>query len=621
MRYIGNKTKLLDFIDELLVDKKILNKKLVFCDAFSGTATVGHHYKDKYKKIIANDNLYFSYVIAEAKLNSNNTNFKELGFDPFVYFNEVETSHFKNGFIYNNYAPTKGKRMYFSDENAKKIDFIRTTTEDWFKNKKITENEKYLLIASLLESVSLVANVAGVYGSYLKEWDPRAVKSMEFKRIEIKPHVDSLAEVHNDNVLTVIKKVKGDVLYLDPPYTKNQYSTQYHLLETIAKYDSPVIKGKGGSRDMSSLSSDFSKENNSHVAFERILANANFKYIILSYSTDGIMSKEYVESVMKRYGKPETFELRKIYYGRYQNSKAEKNNKHQEYIFYIEKKDKKDINFSSPLNYIGGKADMIEFLKENMPKNIRNFYDLFGGGLNVSINAEAERIIYNDINFKVRELLEHIIQNDIVEFQRYVTKTIKRFGLEANDKESYLKLREKYNSKKISERDVRDLFLLIMYGFQQQIRFNSKYDYNNPVGQACFNDKIREKLITFSNNAKEKNITLYSEDYSEFEKKIKKNDFVYLDPPYLITLGSYNDGKRGFNGWNEEEEIRLLKFLDRLNKKKVKFMLSNVLTHKGKINEILQDWINDNGYKTIEYKGKTRGNRKEIIVVNYEVII
>ena len=99
---------------------------------------------------------------------------------------------------------------------------------------------------------------------------------------------------------------------------------------------------------------------------------------------------------------------------------------------------------------------------------------------------------------------------------------------------------------------------------------------------------------------------------------ITKDDFVYLDPPYLITLGSYNDGKRGFNGWNEEEEKRLLNFITELNKKDVKFMLSNVLEHKGKTNNLLNDWIKKNDFKVIYYPEKTRGNRKEIIVINYE---
>lgn len=615
MRYIGNKTKILDEIDNLLEEKGLNKKSLKFFDAFTGTASVAHHYKDRYN-LIANDNLYFSYVIAEAKLNSKSKMFEKLGFDPFEFFNNADTSNIE-GFISKNFAPKLSERMYFSDENARLIDFIRQSIEDWYINEQITENEKYFLIASLIESVSKVANVAGVYGAYLKTWDPRAVKKMVYLPIDTQPYVDNLAEIYNDDILNVIKKVSGDILYLDPPYTKNQYSVQYHLLETIALYDNPILKGKTGARDMHEQSSDFSKNGEVQIAFEELIANAKFKHIILSYSSDGLMSKEYIESVLKRYGKKDTYEFKKFSYRRYKNSIAEDKENHCEYLFYIERKE--DAHFSSPLNFIGGKHDLIDFLKSNMPKDINTFYDLFGGGFNVGINSDANKVIYNDVNFKVRELLEYITNADMKEFYKYISNTITKLGLSKENKESYLKLREKYNKTPISSRDCRDLFLLIMFGFQQQIRFNSNLDYNNPVGQAGFNDKILEKLISFARITKEKKVFYYSEDYSRFMDYINKDDFVYIDPPYLITLGSYNDGKRGFNGWNEKEEIRLLEFLDKLNSNNIRFMLSNVLTHKDKTNQILKNWIIKNNYKVIEYGQKARGNRSEIIIVNYEV--
>ena len=615
MRYIGNKYKVLNEIDTLIKRKGLDKKGLTFFDAFAGTATVAHHYKDRYH-LIANDNLYFSYVITEAKLNSKSKMFEKLGFNPFDFFNNADTSNYV-GFITKNFAPALSERMYFSDENARFIDYIRQTINDWYTSEKITENEKYFLIASLIESVSKVANVAGVYGSYLKTWDPRAIKRMIYFPIDAEPYVDDLAEIYNDDVLNIIKKVKGDILYLDPPYTKNQYSIQYHLLETIALYDNPILKGKTGARDMYEYTSDFSREGNVHVAFEELIANANFKHIILSYSSDGIMSKEYIESILKRYGKKETFEFVKFSYRQYKNSKAEDRDNHCEYLFYIEK----DFQpkYASPLNFIGGKHDLIDFLKDYMPIKIDTFYDLFAGGFNVGININANKIIYNDINFKVKELLEYITNADMKVFYKYISSTIDKFGLENENKDAYLKLREKYNNTPIAKRDCRDLFLLIMFGFQQQIRFNNNLDYNNPVGQAGFNDKILDKLISFSRITKEKKVFYYSEDYEQFLDYITKDDFVYIDPPYLITLGSYNDGKRGFNGWNEKEEIRLLNFLEKLNEKHIKFMLSNVLTHKEKKNILLEEWIKKNNFKVISYKGKARGNRAEIIVLNYEV--
>ncbi len=615
MRYIGNKTKILSEIDNLINKKGLNIKGLTFFDAFSGTASVACHYKERFK-VIANDSLYFSYCITEAKLNSPKDMFSNLGFNPFIYFNEADAANF-NGFFAQNFAPVLSERMYFSHENAQKIDFIRSSIDEWFLNGRINAKEKWYLIASLIESVSKVANVAGVYGAYLKTWDPRAIKKMEFLPIDILPYTENTSKVYNDDILNVIKEVTGDILYLDPPYTKNQYSVQYHLLETLARYDNPVLKGKTGARDMSEYSSDFSKDGKVQVAFENLVANANFKYIIMSYSSDGIMSKEYIESVLKRYGKPETFEFKKFNYRRYKNVKAQNKNDHCEYLFFIEKKEK--VNYASPLNFIGGKHDLIDFIFSYMPQKIDTFYDLFAGGFNVGINTNANKIVYNDINFKVRELLEYITEVDMAEFYKYLHSTIVKYGLYKGNKEAYLKLRKKYNSTKINKRDCRELFLLIMYGFQQQIRFNGDYNYNNPVGQAGFNDKILEKLISFSRITKKKNVFYYSEDYERFLDSINKDDFVYIDPPYLITLGSYNDGKRGFNGWNEAEEKRLLDFLQKLNDKHIRFMMSNVLNHKGKTNTLLQAWIEQNGFKVISYNLKARGNREEVIIINYEV--
>jgi len=206
---------------------------------------------------------------------------------------------------------------------------------------------------------------------------------------------------------------------------------------------------------------------------------------------------------------------------------------------------------------------------------------------------------------------------ETIDLYKYITNMIKKYKLEKGDKESYLKIRELYNSQDKDLRDSRLLYLLILFGYQQQIRFNSSYDYNNPVGQAGFNDKILEKIISYCRNLKEKNVVFMSEDFENMWEHINKNTFIYLDPPYLITLGSYNDGKRGFNGWDEKEELRLLKFLNKLNSKGIKFMLSNVLEHKEKKNEILIEWIKENNYRVIEYKEKARKNRKEVLIVNY----
>ena len=626
MRYIGNKTKLLDKLEQLLSRKGLAKKGLVFCDLFAGTCTVGDYFKNNYE-IIANDTLYTSYVISNAKLKYKDTFFQNLGFDPFEYFNNIDSSNYTTGFCYNTFAPTVSGRQYFSDENAKLIDLIRNTIDEWFDSKKIDENEKYYLIGSLLESVSKVSNVAGVYSAFLKIWDPRAVKKMEFIPIETYAgNSKYLNEVYIEDVNDLIGKIKGDILYLDPPYTPTQYISQYHVLETIARNDNPEIHGVGAHRDNGNQISSWCKKGLVHEEFEKLIANANFKHIIFSYSDAGIMSKEYIEKVLKRYAKDGTYEFKEISFVKYKSTRAvareikenTANKAHYEWLFYIEKKE--NPKYISPLNYIGGKFEVIDLIKDNLPKRIDTFYDLFGGGGTVSLNVNSKKTVYNDINWVVRDLLEKITHDDFVQTYNYIEKSIKKYNLEKKNKVSYINFRNKYNSVEKGSRNPLDLYLLICYGFEHQIRFNSNMEFNNPCGNSGYNQEMLEKLVSYSNKTKKMNIVFKSMDYKKLLPDIEKNDFVYCDPPYLISCGAYNDGKRGFNGWDEKQEQELLDFLDILNSKGIKFMLSNMRNRNKKSNTPLSKWIKKNNYRVIVNETITKRNRQdrqEIIIINY----
>ena len=138
---------------------------------------------------------------------------------------------------------------------------------------------------------------------------------------------------------------------------------------------------------------------------------------------------------------------------------------------------------------------------------------------------------------------------------------------------------------------------MISYSFNHQIRFNNNHEFNNPFGRERrnFNASMKQNLEMFHNRLKQNNIEFSSNSFEEFDFSIlSENDFVYADPPYLITTGTYNDGKRGFKGWSEKEEHELLKTLDKLNANNIKFALSYVLEHKGKSNEILKKWVSSN---------------------------
>lgn len=562
----------------------------------------------------------WSVKYAKGRVCAPTCTFDKLGFDPFEYLNANENT--VQGFMYRNYAPTESARMYFTPENAGRIDYFRNQIEDWKNENLLSEEEYCYLIACLIESVSDVSNTAGVYGAFLKKWDSRATKRIVFSKVDFRPARYKSIRTYNAKIEDIIEEVECDILYLDPPYTQNQYGTQYHLLETLVLDDNPSISKVTGSRSTAPMRSDWSKEYKANILFDRILAKTKAKYIVLSYNNDGFMSKEYIEAAMKRYGKLETFVCKKIAYKKYQNWKSQNENKHFEYLFFVEKKDIQDVVFECPLNYIGSKAKVVPDILRLQPENYDTFIDAFGGGFNVGINITAKKVIYNDLNYLVANLIRSFREHDTYNYLLYIKRIIKKFGLEKANGPAYLEARSYYNSLPAEKRDPRLLFTIILYGFQQQIRFNSQHDFNNPVGMRWFNDKILEKMISFSRQIKEGNYEFSCQNYKELRSKMTPSSFVYFDPPYNLTTGSYNDGKRGFDGCNKELEAELFSFADNLNQSGVPFMLSYVVEHKGATNQELLDWINKRGYRLIQLGdiiGISGSRRKEVLIVNYGI--
>lgn len=374
MRYLGNKESILTEISDLLKSKGLLQAGHSFFDAFCGSGSVSDYFKSYYD-IIINDNLTWSVIYTKGRICAPTCTFEKLGFDPFEYLNSGETTF--QGFMYKNYAPTESARMYFTPENAGRIDYFRKQIEDWKDEGLLSEEEYCYLVACLIESVSDVSNTAGVYGAFLKKWDSRATKKIIFSKVDFCPDKCKSLKTYNAKIEDIIEDIECDILYLDPPYTQNQYGTQYHLLETLVRNDNPPISKVTGSRSTAPMRSDWSKEYKTNILFDRILAKTKAKYVILSYNNDGFMSKGYIEAAMKRYGKPETFVCKKIAYKKYQNWKSQNGNKHFEYLFFVEMRERSDVFFECPLNYIGSKAKVISDILKCLPPQYDTFIDAF----------------------------------------------------------------------------------------------------------------------------------------------------------------------------------------------------------------------------------------------------
>ncbi len=314
MNYIGSKLKLSSWIrDEI---KQVVGDDLsekIFCDIFAGTGIIGRTFKKEVKQVIANDLEYYSYVLNKNYI-ENNKKIK----DKEKYIEELNNLPLiENGFIYQNYCMgSGGGRQYFSDINGKKIDTIRTKIKQWHENQKIEEDLYYFLLASLIESVDKVANTASVYGAFLKHIKKSASKELILESADFIKNGNS-HQVFNKDSNKLIKEISGDILYLDPPYNQRQYSSNYHLLNTITLYDNFTPRGKTGLREHNR--SNYCKKNEVHKSFEELIKNARFKYIFLSYNNEGLMSKKDIENIMKKYGK---YSLAKKQYQRF---KADKN--------------------------------------------------------------------------------------------------------------------------------------------------------------------------------------------------------------------------------------------------------------------------------------------------------
>lgn len=275
----------------------------------------------------------------------------------------------------------------------------------------------------------------------------------------------------------------------------------------------------------------------------------------------------------------------------------------------------------SPLNYTGGKYKLLPQLLELFPKQVNTFVDLFAGGGNVSVNVKAEKVVFNDLMWQVPEMLQEFKKIGVEESLRKIDGYISSYDLSKENKEGYLALRELYNKGKS---DPLMLYTLICYSFNNQIRFNNKGAYNMPFGKArsSFNPTLREKFIIFVQRLQSMEIQFSSKDFRELDlDTLGENDFVYCDPPYLITVASYNEN----GGWGEQAERDLLAKLDTLDKAGVKFGLSNVFESKGKENIILKEWAKgytvhylDHTYSNCSYHKKDKQSKDiEVFITNY----
>lgn len=646
-RYLGSKTKLLGFIDDIL-EKENINFKS-FADIFAGTGSVAYHYYNR-SRVVVNDILDSNYQIYQAFFGKDKIEEEKLK-ELLIHYNTLDVKNYDDNYFSKNFSNT-----YFDATNAKKIGIIRDDIEKLFEDKIITKREKSYLITSLIYALDKIANTVGHYDAFRKVDIPD--KNLFLLPLDIR-NSDHSAEVYKADANELVKRIRADVVYIDPPYNSRQYSDSYHLLENISTWKKEEVFGVAKKMNRSHIKSKYNLKS-AGVAFCELIDNIDAKYILVSYNDMGgsgdersqsRISDHEILSALKRRGEVKIFEteFKQFTTGKSNKSdlkeriflcKIDKMNNANNEIIASKKNPIQSGYVKSPLNYTGGKHKLLPQLTKLFPDDIKTFYDVFSGGANVGINATAKNIICIEKNRYVVNLLKLIQNNNFEDLNQKIIDIINEYGLSQSyikgyeyynaessaglgqyNKTAFLELRKVFNKEKTR---IDLLLVLILYSFNNQIRFNSKGDFNLPVGKRDYNGSSRKNVAAFNQISNEKEISFMNCDFREIEKmNLKKNDFVYLDPPYLLGLASYNES----GGWTEKDEQDLYLLLNRLENKGVRFALSNVLEHKGKVNVIMKSWVTENKYniheldyhyKNSNYHSDAKNNKTiEVLITNY----
>lgn len=648
MRFIGSKQLLLEEIHTIL-SGHVTGEEEIFLDLFGGTNSVGTYFKNEYT-VYSNDLLYFSYVNAKATIENDKkltfSGLKKQGIrDPFLYLEDPQNWGKVQSHYYQNAYTPAGNAMYFTEENGTRIDFIRETIEQWRLDVFITETEYYYLLAALIAAVPFVSNITGTYGAYLKHWDKRALNPLKMKPLTVHRNGKKNKAFHCD-ANELVRKVKADIVYIDTPYNTRQYISNYHLLENIARNDHPELNGKTKLFDWSDEKSAYSLKKKAQEALTDLLEHVDATHVVLSYNTEGIIPEKDLIALLKRFSLDGTVEIKRIPYRKYTSKVPSKMAGLHELLLYIQckptakkrKSTKKAAPsqtswepvagqyLKSPLNYIGGKYKLLPQILPLFPKKIDTFVDFFSGGANVGINVDANHYYFNDMNHRINEMFRFFAHSSPDALVEAIKARIDEYGLSKTNEAAYLAFRKAYNENP----NPLDLYVLVSYSYNYQFRFNNDMQFNNPFGRnrSQFSSNMERNLRLFVAKLQTMDATFTDQLFTEFDLSgLGPKDFVYLDPPYLVTTGNYNDGNRGFQGWGNEQEKALYDVMDMLTEQRVPYALSNVLTHKGKANVLLQEYIDasqvrvfplDFHYNHSSYNTKGTGSQ-EILLTNYDV--
>lgn len=635
-RFLGNKYKLLSFIRG--VADRECGKINTVADIFAGTGAVASAFTDK--KLITNDFMYSNYICHVAWFGSEPYSETKL-IDLILDYNDLVVT--TDNYMSDNFSDT-----YFDRDDCRKIGFIREDIEEKFKAGIINERERALLITSLLYAMDKIANTCGHYDAYRQGVVYERHLELAVPLPEKNLNVNNVC--YQRDTAELMDEIQADLVYIDPPYNSRQYCDAYHLLENVARWEKPEVYGVARKMDRSGLKSDYCTQKATQ-AFEELIEKIHAKYILLSYNNmakkgnDRSNAKIKDEDIWRILQKKGTVKVFEEDYKAFSTGKSDiQGNK--ERLFLCKCYEEKQTLIPSALNYTGAKYKLLPQMLPYFPKEMDTMVDLFCGSCVVGLNVNCNKVLFNDSDANLVGILdvlrrlpkEKVFSYLFGEIEEYRLSLSSEYGYEyygcnsssglgSYNRGGYEKLKEDFNRReKKDDEYYLQLYLLMLYSFNNQLRFNRRGEFNLPVGKRDFNSRMQKKLGIFMDRIKSGDYIFSTLDFRKLSlDSYTENSFFYADPPYLITCATYNEQ----NGWSEDDERDMLHFLDELHNRGIRFALSNVLESKGKTNHILKEWIDANSeryrvihlnhdYSNSNYHTKKRGSvTREILVVNY----
>ena len=633
-RYLGNKYKLLPFITSI-AERECRNINTV-ADIFAGTGAVASAFTDK--KLITNDIMYSNYICHLAWFGTESYSEEKI-IDLISAYNMQQVE--QDNYMSEHFADT-----FFSREDCRKIGYIRQDIEDRFRAGQVNGRERALVITSLLYAMDKIANTCGHYDAYRQ--GVSFERHLELAVPQPDPDLNEHNVCYNTDTNALAARIEADLVYIDPPYNSRQYCDAYHLLENVARWEKPEVFGVARKMDRTALKSDYCTRK-AAAAFESLIDSVHAGYILLSYNNmaekgnDRSNARISDDDIMRILHKKGTVKVFSEDYKPFSTGKSDIQ-ENQERLFLCICHGQPKVVIPSALNYTGGKYKLLPQILPLFPENVDQAVDLFCGGCNVGINLNCSKVRFNDGNGYLIGLLNTLQRMPSEAVFSWLFEAIDRYGLSLScrngyeyygcesstglgryNAKGYYRLRKDFNNRKNKDNEYYlMLYLLIVYAFNNQLRFNRKGEFNLPVGKRDFNIKMQGKLADFLDRLKSGDYRFTSGDFRNVELDgFTGQSFFYADPPYLSTCATYNEQ----GGWTEEDERDLLEYLEELDRRGIRFALSNVLQSKGKRNDILSDWIERNprftavrlcyDYSNSSYHTQRSDVTEEVLVVNY----